>query len=124
MNTQKINSSRLKTYDMIIALAQVDHKDEKFRFFEETFLLAYIGLKIAFEILFFILSNIEVKFNDWKLKKRLYIATKVFPTTRQVKLIGRKEFAALAFDLVDEIFVVYIAFFPFLNKVNPARRAK
>lgn len=39
-----------------------------FRFFEETFLLADINIDVTFEMVFFILSNVEVKFDDWEFK--------------------------------------------------------
>lgn len=50
--TQKIYGSRLKTYGMVILLFWVDNKDGKFRFFEETFLLADINIDVAFGIFF------------------------------------------------------------------------
>lgn len=35
---------------------------------------------------------------------------KAFPTTKQVKLIRKKDFAVVALNLVDETFVVYVTF--------------
>lgn len=48
---------------MIIASFQVDDKDGKSCFFQETFLLADVSMDVAFEILFFILSNVKVNSN-------------------------------------------------------------
>lgn len=47
---------------MAIVSFQVDEKDGKFRFFEETFLLVDISINVAFGIPFPTLSNIEVIF--------------------------------------------------------------
>lgn len=52
---------------MVIALFQVNKKDGKSGFFEKTFLLVEISMKITFGIFSLILSNVKVNFNDWKL---------------------------------------------------------
>lgn len=49
---------------MIIASFLGNNIDEKSRIFEITSLLADISIGIAFEIFFFILSIIEIDFND------------------------------------------------------------
>lgn len=49
---------------MVIASFQINDKDRKSCFFEETLLLADININIAFRMLFLILSNVEVSFND------------------------------------------------------------
>lgn len=66
--TQKIDIGRPKIYRIVIALFQINDWDKKFRFFKETFLLANISIDIAFRILFLILSNIKLNFNNQKLK--------------------------------------------------------
>lgn len=38
----------------------------------------------------------------------MFIITEALPITKQVKLIRRKKFAAAAFSLNEEIFVVYV----------------
>lgn len=63
---------------MIITLFQVNDKDKKSRFFEEIFLLANISIDIVFKMFFLILNNDEVKFNNPKLRWKLYTATKHF----------------------------------------------
>lgn len=40
----------------------------------------------------------------------MYTTTKALLTTRQVELIGKKEFVTTIFDIKDEAFVVYITF--------------
>lgn len=64
IDTYKINSSRLETFDIIIALLQVNGKDRKFYFFEETFLLVDISMDFVFRIRFLIFTNVKVNFND------------------------------------------------------------
>lgn len=54
----------LDTYEIIIALFQVDDKDEKSHFFEMIFLLACISIDIAFRISSLTLSNVGVNFNN------------------------------------------------------------
>lgn len=53
MDPQKIDSSRLETFGIVIVLFQMDDNDGKFCFFNETSLLADINIDVAFEILFF-----------------------------------------------------------------------
>lgn len=74
VDTQKIDGSKLGTYNMIIALSRVDEKDEKSYFFEETFLLAEIKMDIVFEIRFATLNNVQVNFNICELKWKSYPA--------------------------------------------------
>lgn len=47
IDAQKINSSRQKTFRMVIASFQIDNKDKKSCFFKLTFLLADISINIA-----------------------------------------------------------------------------
>lgn len=68
ISAQKIDSSRLRIDGMIIALFQIDDKDINFSFFEKTFLLIDMSREVALRILFPILSNVEVNFNNRELK--------------------------------------------------------
>ncbi len=57
---------------------------------------------------------------------RSYTTGEVFPTTKRVELIGKKEFTAAALDSEYKVFIVYVAA---LNvdsgdKVHPSRRAQ
>lgn len=45
----------------------------------------------------------------------LYTITIAYFTTRQVELVRKKEFVAVAFDSDDEIFVVYLTFLACFN---------
>lgn len=64
VGVKKSDGSRLETFEIVITLLQVDDKDKKFYFFEETFSLADISMIIAFGMLFLILSNVKVNFNN------------------------------------------------------------
>lgn len=68
VDAQNIDSNKLKTYRIVIALFQADDKDKKSRFFEKTFLFADIYMDVAFGMLFIIFSNVEVNLNNQELK--------------------------------------------------------
>ena len=60
VGAQKINSSLLKTYGMIIAAFQMKNKLGRARFFQETFLLADISMKVVLKMLFLTFSNTNI----------------------------------------------------------------
>ena len=64
VNTQKIDDSKLDTFDIVVVSFLVKNKKRKFCFFEEIFLLADINIDIALDILFFTLKNIEINIVD------------------------------------------------------------
>lgn len=68
MDTQKINSNKLKNFGIVVASFSIDNKNGKSCFFEKTFLLANINIDVAFRISFLTLSNIKVNFNNCKLR--------------------------------------------------------
>lgn len=70
---------------MVITSFSINDIDKKSQFFKTTFLLVEISMNVAFEIFFFILSNVKVNFIDQKLN------------------------TALDFD--NETFIVYIVYF-------------
>lgn len=57
---------------------------------------------------FLTFSNADIRFPEGDLTWRTYTATDALPTTKRVQIIDRKEFAKVALDLNDEIFVVYV----------------
>ena len=56
------------TYEMVVAAFSVINKANQVKFFEKTFLVANIGPKVVFEMLFLILSSIDIEFLDWELQ--------------------------------------------------------
>lgn len=96
----------MKTFEIVIALFLLNNKDRKTHFFKKTFLLPDININIAFGMVFFILSNIQINLNNQGLKLRSYTTKNVLPTTKQIKLVGNKKFAVVVLDLEDETFIV------------------
>ena len=88
----------LDNYRRVIAAFLVVDKTNQVRFCEEIFLVANISLKIVLGISFLILSNADIDFSGRELQWRTYITKEALPTTRRVKLVGKKEFAATALD--------------------------
>ena len=60
IGTQKIDGSSLATYSMVIAAFQVVDKLCCFWFFQETFSLANISIKVVLGLPFFTFSNADV----------------------------------------------------------------
>ena len=100
----------LDTYGMIVTTFSVVDKANWVRFFKETFLIANVSPEVVFGMLFCTLSGVNIDFSGQKLRWRIYTTKEAFPTTRYVELIGKKEFAATAFDLEYETYIVYIVF--------------
>ena len=67
-----------------------------------------ISPEVVLGLSFLSLSNADIDFLVRELRWRTYTTEKAFSTTRQVELVGKKEFAAMTFDLEHETFVVYI----------------
>lgn len=61
-DVQKIDSLAMKTYGMITIGVLVIDKLGQIRFFKETFLLADISMEVVLEILFLLLSHVNVNF--------------------------------------------------------------
>ena len=67
IGTEKIDIFSLASYGMIIAVFQVLDKLDCSWFFQKTFLLANISIKMVLSIPFLIVSNINVQFAEKKL---------------------------------------------------------
>ena len=108
IGTQKINGTTFETYGMVVAVFSVTNQANKIKFFKETFLVANISPNVVLGMLFLTLSGADVNFPKRKLWWRSYIIEEVFPTTKRVELVGKKEFAAASFDPGYETFVVHV----------------
>lgn len=93
---------------MVLASFQVEDNLEKARFFQETLLLANTNMKVILDILSMTLNNRDVQFVKKELIWRLYTLTKTLPTTKQLEIIDKKEFAKAIIEQNIEIFVVYV----------------
>lgn len=67
VKAQKINSSTIEIFKIVLTCFQIWDKLKKFQFFQKLFLLANINIKVWLEILFGTLSNIDILFLKWKL---------------------------------------------------------
>ena len=105
---QKIDGTMLDTYKIVVAAFLVTDKANQVKFFEETFLVANVSLKVVFRMLFFVFSSANIDFLDWELCWRTYITEKTLLTSRCVKLMEKKEFAAAALDLEYKTFVIHV----------------
>ena len=124
IGAQKINGLGLEIYGMVIAGFQVQDKLGRFRFFQETFLVADTNVEIIFGISFLTFSKVEIDFAQRKLTWRTYTAAEAMPTTKRVQIIDSKEFAKAALDLEQEAFVVHVAAFSAKPAVHPDREAQ
>ena len=98
-------------FGIVLADFQVEDKLGKAWFFQETFLLANISTEIVLDMPFLTFSNAYVLFIEKEFTWRSYTTTKALPTTKQVELINKKEFAKAALDKNFETFVVYVVSF-------------
>ena len=118
VGAQKIDGTTLNTHGMVVAAFSMVDKANRVRFFEETFLVANVSPKVVLGMPFLILSNANVDFSGRDLWWRIYTTEKALSTTRRVKLVGKKEFAAVTLNPEHETYVVYVAFLG----VHPSRR--
>ena len=109
LGAQNIDGSYLDTFEMVIADCSVKNKLGRVRFFQETFLLANIGLEVVLGMPFLTLSKADVRFAERELVWRTYTAAEALPTTRRVEIIDKREFAAAALNADNETFVVHVA---------------
>ena len=67
VGTQKIDRFYLDTFRMVIADCSVKNKLERVRFFQKTFLLANISLKVVLGMFFLTLSKADIRIAKQKL---------------------------------------------------------
>ena len=129
IGAQKIDGTTLETYGMVVAAFSVTDQADRVRFFEETFLVANVSPDVVLGMPFLTLSGADVDFPKRELRWRSYTIEEALPTTKQVELVGKKEFAAVALDPGHETFVVHVAFLESPSNtqkgdVHPSRRAQ
>ncbi len=111
---------------MVVSTFSMLDKDNRERFFEESFLLTDVKPEIVLGMPFLTMNNADVDFQTRNLQWRSYTTGDVLLTTRRVELIGKKEFAAAALDLEHEAFVVHVAALSVDpgDEVHPLRRVQ
>ena len=124
VRAQKIDSSSLETFGMVLASFQVENKLGRIWFFQETFLLADISAEVVLGMPFLTLSNADVQFVEKELTWRSYTTAEALPTTKRVELINKKEFAKAALNEKSETFVVHVASFNLTLGIHLDRAAQ
>ena len=109
VGAQKIDSSILKTFGMVIADFQVEDKVSKPRFFQKTFLVANTKFEMILGMLFLKINNINMSFSKKTFTWKSYIINEALFTTKQIQIINLKEFIIVALDADSEIFMVHMA---------------
>ncbi len=85
VRAQKINSTTLETYGLVVSTFSMSDKDKRERFFEESYLLADVSPDIVLGMLFLTMSNTDIDFQAWDLQWRFYTIGEVLLTTRRVE---------------------------------------
>ena len=67
VRAQKIDGFTLETFEMVLASFQMKNKLGRPRFFQKTFLLANLSVKLVLRIPFLSLSNANIQFAQKKL---------------------------------------------------------
>lgn len=106
---QKINGSISKMYSMIIVAFLIQDQLDRIWFFEETFWLADISIKIVLKMFFLTFTNKSILDNAKSFTWRFYNLAKVLPIAKQVGLIDKHKFAKIVFHKNLKRFVGYIA---------------
>ena len=66
-------------------------------------------MKMVLELRFLTFSNIDIQFAKKKLSWRSYTIEETLPTTCQIELINKKEFAKAALDENIKAFMMYVS---------------
>ncbi len=67
VGAQKIDGTTLEIYGMIVSTFSVLNKDNRERFFKESFLLTDVKPDIVLRMLFLTMSNVDIDFQAWDL---------------------------------------------------------
>ena len=68
VRAQKIDSTMLDTFGMIVSAFSVMDKANRVRFFEKTFLVTNVSLKVVLGMPFLTLSSTDVNFLGWEFR--------------------------------------------------------
>ena len=93
---------------MVVSIFSVLDKDNREKFFEESFLLANVNPNVVFGMPFLIINNADMDFQVWDLQWGFYTTEDKFLTIGQVKLIEKNEFITTTLDSEHKAFVVHV----------------
>ena len=108
IGAQKINSTMIDIFGIVVVDFSMTNKANQVKFFEETFPMANVCLKVVFGMLFLALSSADIDFFIQELCWKTYTTKKALSNTRRVELVDKKEFAATALDSEHKIYVVHV----------------
>lgn len=111
ISMQKIDSTALKTYSMVIAKFLIKDNIAKIRLFEETFLLANTSTEIGVEMPFPTLCNTKFELNKANLTWKAYIRADNLSITSRVKFIDKHKFVNTTLDKNTKTFFIHVAVF-------------
>ena len=109
VGAQKIDSTTLETYGMVVAVFWVTDQADRVRFFEKSFLVANVSPDVVLKMPHLTLSGADVNFSKRELRWRSYIIEEALPSIIRVELVGKKEFLDVALDPRYETFVIHVA---------------
>lgn len=70
------------------------------------------------------LTNFQIKFADQELNWKTYTLNEALPTTKQMQIIDRKEFAIAALASEKAVFVMHVAYLEPKMLIHPDRKAQ
>lgn len=91
----------------------IREKSYKVWYFEKTFLLASISIKVVEKMLFLALNNADIKFNTESILWRFYITVKALSIVKRVERIDKYNFAEVDLDNNSGMFIVHVAILKF-----------
>lgn len=109
VGAQKIDSSTLEIYKIVIASFLVQNRLGKIWFFEKSFLWTDTNIELVLGMSFLTVSDIDIWFAEKELIWRSYITTAVLSTTETVEFIDKGDFATTTSDKNFETIMMYIA---------------
>ena len=98
IRAQKINNSLPKTFRMVIAGLPMKYRLSSAWFFEESFLLANINMKMILRMFFLILNNAYIQFVEKEHTFSFYTSAEALSASKQIELINKKEFTTIVLD--------------------------
>ena len=98
VGAEKIDGTMLDTHKMVVAVFSVVDKANRIRFFEKPFLVANVSPEVVLGMPFLTLSSANVDFSGRELRWKTYTTKEALSTTKRIKLVGKKEFAAATLD--------------------------
>ena len=82
IRAQKIDSSALEIFRIVIANFQIENKASKPRFFQKTFLVTNTKFEVILRMFFLKISNMDVLFSKKTPTWRIYVTNKALPTIK------------------------------------------